>query len=493
MEVASRSGVNTVSTAGTVTIKSVSLSTGPVIDNPHWPFLSFALVFVGDFAALWLILRISLKDQVIATQHADSWLHLWPLLTLFLIFFGVCGIYPGISVGPVDDIKRISTANLGAFLFVSFVLALNGAPLRMHFMWLLTCTCSAFVLATVRNVVRRIGSRFDWWGYPVALFGCGDTVLSVLRKLKSQPQLGLRPVAIIMVDNCISERQIDGVAVCSFEHLDRITSSGVKHAIVAAPELSQSEFADVLECGGNAFPHMIIIPDNHFVWKLGSHTRDLMGVMGIQVGNNLLRVESRAAKRAIDLILCVLLTPFLLVLTAIIAALIALESGFPVFYSQKRVGHDGRSFHIWKFRTMAQDAADVLERTLATDPALRREWMANHKLRNDPRITRVGKILRRTSLDEIPQLWNVIQGEMSLVGPRPIVEEEIAKYNEAYSWYSKTVPGVTGLWQVSGRSRTSYAERVAYDTYYVRNWSVWMDIYLLAKTFTVIFTGDGAS
>jgi len=141
---------------------------------------------------------------------------------------------------------------------------------------------------------------------------------------------------------------------------------------------------------------------------------------------------------------------------------------------------------------MVRNAAKVLDLTLASDPELRKDWMANHKLRNDPRITRVGKILRRSSLDELPQLWNVIKGEMSLVGPRPIVHDEIAKYKEAYTWYAKTTPGVTGLWQVSGRSRTTYPERVAYDTFYVRNWSIWLDIYLLAKTVTVIFSGDGA-
>jgi len=237
---------------------------------------------------------------------------------------------------------------------------------------------------------------------------------------------------------------------------------------------------------------MIIIPDTHVIWKSGAYTRDLMGMLGLQVGNNLLRAEARVAKRALDLGLCVLLTPPLLALTAVIAALIAIESGFPVFYSQKRLGHNGRVFRIWKFRTMVRNAAKVLDLTLASDPELRKDWMANHKLRNDPRITRVGKILRRSSLDELPQLWNVIKGEMSLVGPRPIVHDEIAKYKEAYTWYAKTTPGVTGLWQVSGRSRTTYPERVAYDTFYVRNWSIWLDIYLLAKTVTVIFSGDGA-
>jgi lipopolysaccharide/colanic/teichoic acid biosynthesis glycosyltransferase len=141
---------------------------------------------------------------------------------------------------------------------------------------------------------------------------------------------------------------------------------------------------------------------------------------------------------------------------------------------------------------MVPDATQVLEHALARDAELRRDWTENQKLRNDPRVTRIGRVLRRSSLDELPQLWNVIRGEMSLVGPRPIVRNEIVRYKEAYSRYAKTVPGVTGLWQVSGRSRTTYAERVAYDAYYVRNWSVWLDIYLLARTIGVIFTGDGA-
>ena len=218
----------------------------------------------------------------------------------------------------------------------------------------------------------------------------------------------------------------------------------------------------------------------------------MMGTLGLQVRNNLLRTESRIAKRAIDLTLCAIAAPFLLPLLTLLALAIAAESGFPVFYSQERLGHDGRVFRIWKFRTMARNAAEVLERILATDPELCKEWAENQKLRNDPRITKVGKVLRKTSLDELPQLWNVIRGEMSLVGPRPIVHAEVAKYKAAYSWYTKTTPGLTGLWQVSGRNHTTYAERVAYDAYYVRNWSVWMDVYLLAKTVIVILTGDGA-
>jgi Undecaprenyl-phosphate galactose phosphotransferase WbaP len=285
---------------------------------------------------------------------------------------------------------------------------------------------------------------------------------------------------------------MQGIPVFQSEFLDQIRSSGVRHAIVAAPELSQSEFAAVIERGGNAFPHLILIPDTDFIWKEGTYTRDLMGILGIQVRNNLLDSGSRIAKRTIDLASSTLLTLFLLPLMAIISILIVVESGFPVFYFQKRLGHGGRTFHMWKFRTMMQNSAALLEHHLASNSELQKEWAEYQKLRVDPRVTRVGRVLRKTSLDELPQLWNIIKGEMSLVGPRPIVKSEVSKYHAAYSAYVKTTPGLTGLWQVSGRNRTTYPERVAYDTYYVRNWSVWMDIYLLAKTVGAVLTGDGA-
>jgi Undecaprenyl-phosphate galactose phosphotransferase WbaP len=451
--------------------------------------MSALLVLAADVAGLVLVLRGLLGDKLIL-HHSGGELRLWPLLILFLLLYWVCGLYPGITISPVDDLKRISIANAAAFSFISLLLMLQRAPLASLLLCAAACVGASAALPTMRSAVRKAGSRFGWWGYPVAVLGGGDVAVSVLCKLKANPQLGLRPVAL--VTNRVFERQIEGVSVYGIEHLDQIADGGVKHALVAAPELSQSQLAEVLEWGGDAFPHLIVIPDANAVWKAGSYACDLMGMLGLQVRNNLLRAEWRVAKRAIDLALCAMMAPVLLPLMAVIAAVIAAESGFPVFYSQKRLGHDGRVFRIWKFRTMVRHAAEVLADTLAANPELNKEWLENQKLRNDPRITRIGKVLRKTSLDELPQLWNVIKGEMSLVGPRPIVHEEVAKYKEAYSWYVKTTPGLTGLWQVSGRNQTTYAERVAYDAYYVRNWSVWLDLYLLAKTVTVIFTGYGA-
>jgi lipopolysaccharide/colanic/teichoic acid biosynthesis glycosyltransferase len=141
---------------------------------------------------------------------------------------------------------------------------------------------------------------------------------------------------------------------------------------------------------------------------------------------------------------------------------------------------------------MVKNSTEVLKMFLETNPDLREEEERDQELRNDPRITRIGKFLRKSSLDELPQLWNVLRGDMSLVGPRPIVVSEVSKYEEAYFLYERVTPGLTGLWQVSGRNRTTYEERVLFDTYYVRNWSVWMDFYLLAKTVGVVLSGDGA-
>jgi lipopolysaccharide/colanic/teichoic acid biosynthesis glycosyltransferase len=141
---------------------------------------------------------------------------------------------------------------------------------------------------------------------------------------------------------------------------------------------------------------------------------------------------------------------------------------------------------------MVDNADEMLEHCLQTDPALHAEWVAQHKLKSDPRVTKIGKFLRQTSLDELPQIWNVIRGEMSLVGPRPIVRHEIEKYAEEFDLYQKVRPGITGLWQVSGRSETTYEQRVAMDVHYVRNWSVWLDVYLLARTVGVVLRKQGA-
>ncbi len=176
----------------------------------------------------------------------------------------------------------------------------------------------------------------------------------------------------------------------------------------------------------------------------------------------------------------------------LIAVLIRCTSQGPVLYCQRRIGKGGRFFSLWKFRTMVANADEVLERCLSEDEALRHEWEAEHKLRRDPRITAVGRFLRKTSLDELPQVWNVLRGEMSIVGPRPIVTAEVCKYASAFEDYIQVRPGITGLWQVSGRNTLPYDQRVQLDTFYVHNWSLGLDLHILRRTAKVVLDGEGA-
>jgi Undecaprenyl-phosphate galactose phosphotransferase WbaP len=200
----------------------------------------------------------------------------------------------------------------------------------------------------------------------------------------------------------------------------------------------------------------------------------------------------RRVKRAFDLALAALLALAAALPALAIAVAIALDSRGPVFFRHTRVGKGRRPFTLWKFRSMREDAGARLAEYLAADPNRAREWERTHKLRADPRVTRVGRFLRKTSLDELPQLWNVLRGEMSLIGPRPIVSQEAAKYGVGFALYAQVLPGLTGLWQVSGRNDTYFSRRVDLDCQYIRNWTVALDLKILLKTAGVVARGRGA-
>lgn len=196
--------------------------------------------------------------------------------------------------------------------------------------------------------------------------------------------------------------------------------------------------------------------------------------------------------RIFDITLIILAFPYILFFFLVIFIAIVLDSKGGAFYRQTRIGKNGRKFEALKFRTMVLNADRILEQYLEKSPELKAEWQATHKLKQDPRVTRVGSILRKLSLDEMPQFWNILVGDMSLVGPRPIVEEEIEKYGKCFELYKQARPGLTGLWQVSGRSDTSYEYRVELDEYYLLNRSFKLDIQILLKTVSVVIGRKGA-
>ncbi len=200
----------------------------------------------------------------------------------------------------------------------------------------------------------------------------------------------------------------------------------------------------------------------------------------------------RVIKRVLDVVLILLTLPITLPILGLISLVVLLSTPGPIFYSHRRIGRSGAFFSMWKFRTMCENSAEVLEDYLHRHPQARAEWSKTHKLRFDPRVTTVGRLLRQYSLDELPQLWNVFTGQMTLVGPRPIVAAEVEKYGEGFRFYCRVKPGLTGIWQVSGRSELSYPQRVALDCDYVERWCLRRDLVILVRTLRSVVNQDGA-
>lgn len=287
--------------------------------------------------------------------------------------------------------------------------------------------------------------------------------------------------------------EVDGVPLVGDLALAPILAARLKipYAVLAMPGVDSHKLLQIVERIGGKFTHLLIIPDLFGFASMGVPAKSLGGILGVEVRQQLLLPGPRLAKRVIDVALTAIGTLFILPFLLIIAALIKLDSKGPLFYTQKRLGRDGSYFDAYKFRTMHGDGEARLKAILDADPALKEEYEIYHKLKKDPRVTRVGRVLRKFSLDEFPQLLNVIKGDMSLVGPRPYIERELAAMSGQEKIILRAPPGMTGMWQVSDRNGMPFAQRVQIDVYYVRNWSPWLDIHILAKTFGVVVKGTG--
>ena len=205
-----------------------------------------------------------------------------------------------------------------------------------------------------------------------------------------------------------------------------------------------------------------------------------------------LTASERAIKRGIDIVGALTLLTLMAPLYLFIMLCVRVSMGSPIHFGQVRLGEKGRRFRFYKFRSMVHDSEAVLDEFLSRNDMARTEWDTFQKLEKDPRITWVGRVIRKLSLDELPQIWNVLKGDMSLVGPRPCMERQRSLYGREWDSYCAVRPGLTGLWQVSGRNRLPYAKRVELDAQYVQNWSLWLDLSILARTVTVVITGDGS-
>ena len=348
---------------------------------------------------------------------------------------------------------------------------------------------SALVMPFGRVAVRQLFVRCGRWGVPAVIYGQDDTVPRLAEALRHDAHLGFRPVGIFS-DEAAPGATIGGLPVLGGL---RDTSADAPVALLAAPGLPRHTLVELIEGPLRIYRKVILIPDLVDAPSLWVRPCDIRGILGLEITQNLLYPSARLLKRALDVGLVLVSIPLWAPLFALVALLVWLADFRAPLYRQQRIGRCGRPFFALKFRTMVADAEAVLEDALRNDPQLRQEWQGAFKLRDDPRITPLGRFLRRASLDEIPQFLNVLRGEMSLVGPRPLPPYHATRLSErARALREQVRPGLTGLWQVSGRSENGIEGMEQWDAYYVRNWSVWLDLVILVRTTAAVLRGRGA-
>lgn len=414
---------------------------------------------------------------------------------LFLIFLSHSRSYR--QMKPVVETMReifmsVFYGWMASIILVYFLKAGEHASRTFMIIFGILVLCNVCI---IRYAVLKFLKLKNIFREPVVIIGAGLTAERLVKFWRED--LGYRyDIVGLIDDNPISktlpqEFQILG----GFNNARKIIRRlNIQTVIIAAPGISKERLQEIITEIQPRVKNISFIPDLIGTPMASVDASILFSekILMLNLRNNLSRAYNRIFKRVFDLVLTIiggiLISPILLG----IAVAVCISNRGGIIFSHKRVGMYGKNFNCYKFQTMVNDADKVLEKYLAENPDARREWDETFKLTNDPRVTKLGNFLRRTSLDELPQLWNVILGDMSLVGPRPIIEEEVPRYGKNIREYYMVLPGITGMWQVSGRSDTTYPERVAMDTWYVRNWSVWIDIMYLFKTVKAVVTGRGA-
>ncbi|MEX2308339.1 MAG: undecaprenyl-phosphate galactose phosphotransferase WbaP [Pirellulales bacterium] len=419
-----------------------------------------------------------------------------PIAAGFVVIATELGLYPGIRTSPVDEFRRLAVTATSLFVvWIIGIAILTGGQLawqRCLYIALAYGMCLPLLPAS-RSAIRSILAKWRWWGFPTLVCGNDSAAVQVYDWLANNKRLGLRPVGVIADREELEIEGDESWYAGSWSEANEVAKQkGAYWAVVVPPAGASAAFWVVITNHLSTIPHIHLLSELTGLPDYGGPRQQLEGLAGIHLQHNLMLPLPRLSKRLMDIVGALFGGLVLMPLLFYIAVAVKLSSRGPVLYANERIGRDGRRFHMWKFRSMFTHGDAVLEDYLELHPECRDEWQTTHKLRDDPRITRIGRFIRKTSLDELPQLWNVLRGEMSLVGPRPILLEEQAKYGDCYSLYTMVSPGITGLWQVSGRSDASYDERLQFVSYYVHNWSLWLDIYLLLRTVRIVLFGKGA-
>lgn len=458
------------------------------------------LVFAAaDYLAITIALLLALiaRDAVGDTAFSLPRIYLWLWIPLiYIVFLCLAGAYD--RRRPSLDIYRDTfKANVGATVISIVMLYLLRVDFSRAFL-ITQFVAVALALLACRYLVATYLKRHRLLTERALLIGAGLTAERVIRYFDTDCGYNYDIVGIL---DDSPHPVAEGTArryglLGGLKDAPRLVKKlDIKTVIITAPGLEKSKLQRLIATIQPHVRSISFVPDL-IGTPMGSVDVDNLfseEIMLLRLKNNLARRRSRAIKRAFDLFCTIITLPLTLPILGIIALVVKIGDGGAICYNAARIGQHGREFICYKFQTMYPNSDEILENYLADKPDIAREWHDYAKLKGyDPRVTRVGAFLRKTSLDELPQLLNVIKGDMSLVGPRPYLPREKADIGGAIREITLVHPGITGMWQTSGRSDTTFAERVAMDTWYVRNWSIWIDLMYLLKTFKIVLTGKGA-
>jgi Undecaprenyl-phosphate galactose phosphotransferase WbaP len=411
-------------------------------------------------------------------------------LSLLPITFLIAKLYPGYGIDVIDEIRTIAystTIVFGTLAIMSFLFKELWEYSR--FVYLMTWVLSLPLLPLGRSFIRNYFSGKSWWGIPVMIVGAGKAGDEVIKSLQKHINVGLRPVVAID-DNSDKWGYLNDVPVVGGIDIIPVLKSklNIDNVIIAMPSATRKQLSNVINLVSKHFTSTTIIPELYNSSSLWVSTRNINGLQGLEVQQKLITLRARILKRVLDLVLTSILIILASPIFLIVPILIMIDSKGKVFFNHTRVGLNNTRFKMIKFRTMHKDAEKRLTEVLNSNEDFKKEYNLFHKLKDDPRLTRVGKFLRKFSIDELPNFFNVLKGDMSLIGPRAYMPSEINKIGNKADVIFQVKPGVTGLWQVT-EGLSFFESRVNTDVYYLSNWSMFMDIYIFARTIAVVLMG----
>ena len=471
-------------------------------NNNNKLLISKIIVLIADYVAIVLgtlaayYLRVNLQILPVSEHFKVDEIYVYGIVPI--VFLSILLLNNAYSiVAPYWDTMKNLFRSITIGVVVSIVLMYTGhvindvSRLFVAFAYLFIL----FFIFSGRFIVGKILSKVGYLTIPVLLVGAGKTAELVKKSLDRMPIATYKIIGY--VDDKPKSSTIANQYPClgAFKDVETvIKETGVQTVLICAPGLESKKLVSLINRLQLLVKRVSFVPELFGLPTSNISARGMMEEQAVvlRVQNNLARKSNRIMKRIFDIVATVCGGILILPIFAIVAVLIYLDSPGPIVFGHKRVGQGGKEFPCYKFRSMVPNAQEALEVYLKENPTAREEWERDFKLKDDPRVTRIGKFLRKTSLDELPQLWNVLVGDMSLVGPRPIVSDEIVKYGDYINDFYLVPPGITGVWQVSGRSDTTYEERVLMDSWYVHNWSVWIDIVYLLKTVLAVVKSKGA-